>query len=117
MDTEDDREEQESGVRLAWRVFVLALALVLIALGLWALGGAIYAAWELFHDPDGIGYFARYFIETTQIDKLVAQGGEGLAHYVSWVAVILLLLVLGKLGAWSIEAGSRLMAIRPRRRR
>lgn len=106
---------EESGARRAWRIFVRVIAVVLIGFGLWALGGAIYAAWELFRDPDGIAYFARYFLETTKIDSFVKSGGEGLAHYVSWVAVILLLLVLGKLGAWSIEAGTRLMSERPRR--
>ncbi|MCB1801635.1 MAG: hypothetical protein KDI82_08110 [Gammaproteobacteria bacterium] len=114
METEQEIYE-ESAVRRVWRIFVLSLGVVLIGFGLWALGGAIYAAWELFRDPDAIAYFARYFLETTKIDSYVKSGGEGLAHYVSWVAVILLLLVLGKLGAWAIEAGTRLMADRPRR--
>ncbi|MDJ0738416.1 MAG: hypothetical protein QNJ91_01785 [Gammaproteobacteria bacterium] len=104
-----DREPiTESTASRAWRVFVYVLAVVLVALGLWALGGAIYAAWGLFHDPDGIAYFARYFLETTKIGQLL-PGGEGLSHYVAWVAVILLLLVLGKLGAWALDAGARLI--------
>jgi hypothetical protein len=86
-----------------------ALALVLIGFGLWALGGAIYFAWGLFRDPDGIAYFARYFLETTKIAAHLPGSGEGLAHYVSWVAVVLLLLVLGKLGAWAVAAGAQLL--------
>ena len=88
------------------------LGLVLIGLGVWALGGAIYFAWTLFRDPDAIAYFAKYFLETTKIATYLQSGGEGLAHYVSWVAVILLLLVLGKLGAWAVGAGGQLMSRR-----
>lgn len=107
MDT-DHEPNPESTASTVWRVVVYALAMVLVALGLWALGGAIYAAWGLFRDPDGIAYFATYFLETTKIGQLV-PGGEGLSHYVAWVAVILLLLVLGKLGAWALDAGARLI--------
>ena len=106
--------EQQAGQtagRSVWRAVVYVLAIVLIGLGLWSLGGAIYAAWELFRDPDSIGYFAKYFLESTGIAALVPKGGEGLAHYIAWVAVILLLLVLGKLGAWALGAAAQLLAI------
>lgn len=93
----------------------MVLGVVLIGFGLWALGGAIYAAWGLFRDPDSIGYFTRYFLETTHLGAELNIDGRGLAHYVSWVAVVLLLLVLGKLGAWAVTAGGRLVA--PRRLR
>ena len=92
-----------------------ALGLILIGFGLWALGGAIYAAWELFRDPDSIAYFAKYFLETTKISAFLESGGEGLAHYLSWLAVVLLLLVLGKLGAWAIGAGAQLLPLVRRR--
>ncbi len=85
------------------------LGLVLVGFGLWAIAGAIFAAWELYRNPDSIAYFARYFLETTKISAYLQTGGEGLAHYLSWLAVILLLLVLGKLGFWAIAAGARLM--------
>jgi hypothetical protein len=87
------------------------LGLVVIGFGLWALGGAIYYAWGLFRDPDSIAYFARYFLETTKVAAFLQSGGEGLAHYLSWIAVILLLLVLGKLGAWAVGAGAQLMRL------
>jgi hypothetical protein len=96
------------------RVLVLVLALlglVLIGFGIWALAGAVFAAWELFNNPDSIGYFARYFLETTKIAAHLESGGEGLAHLLSWLAVVLLLLVLGKLGAWSITAAASLIQI------
>ena len=85
------------------------LGLVLIGFGIWALAGAIYTAWGLVREPDSITYFARYFLETAHVDALLASGGEGLAHFLSWLAVILLLLVLGKLGAWAVAAGARLI--------
>ena len=94
----------------------MVLGLVLIVFGLWSLGSAIYFAWGLFRDPESIAYFARYFLETTKITTLVPNGGEGLAHYLSWIAVILLLLVLGKLGAWAVGAGAQLVAPKTRRR-
>lgn len=105
----DEEQGPASAALLAWHGLVAALGLVLVALGLWALGGAIYFAWGLFKDPDSIAYFAQYFLETTKIATLVPAGGEGLAHYLAWLAVILLLLVLGKLGAWALEAGALLL--------
>jgi len=92
------------------------LGLILIGFGIWALAGSIYAAWGLFRDPDSIAYFARYFLETTKIGAFLESGGEGLAHYLSWLAVVLLLLVLGKLGFWAITAGARLMPMSQGRR-
>jgi len=89
-----------------------ALGLVLIAFGIWALGGAIYFAWGLFQDPDSISYFAKYFFETTKISVHLENGAEGTAHLVSWLVVTLLLLVLGKLGDWTINAGVRLLKVR-----
>ena len=109
MDIEQDAR-QTSG-RSILRAVVYVLAFVLIALGLWSLGGAIYAAWELFRDPDSIAYFAKYLLETTKLATLVPTGGQGLAHYVAWVVVILLLLVLGKLGAWALGAAAQLLTI------
>ena len=84
--------------------------LFLVGCGVWALGGAIYVAWGLFHGPDGIAQFADYFRETTQVAAQLQIGGEGLVHYVAWLAVILLLLVLGKLGAWAVTVGAQLLA-------
>jgi len=106
--------EQEAGPATGLsvlRMVVYVLAFVLIGFGLWSLGGAIYAAWGLFRDPDGIAYFAKYFLETTKLAAFVPAGGEGLAHYVAWLAVIVLLLVLGKLGAWALGAAAQLLAI------
>lgn len=85
------------------------LGLILVGFGVWALGGAIYVAWGLFHGPDGIAQFADYFRETTQVAAQLQIGGEGLVHYVAWLAVILLLLVLGKLGAWAVTVGAQLL--------
>lgn len=111
---EKDEASTTSAIQTIWDSVFYGLALVLIGFGLWALGGSIYAAWGLFRDPDSIAYFAKYFLETTQIARHLPVGGEGLAHYVSWVAVILLLLVLGKLGAWAVGAAAQLISRRGR---
>jgi len=89
-----------------------ALGFVLIAFGIWALGGAIYFAWGLFQDPNSISYFATYFFETTKISAHLENAAEGTAHLISWLVVTLLLLVLGKLGDWTITAGVRLLKVR-----
>ncbi len=89
-------------------------ALILVVLGIWALGGAIYYAWGLFRNPDSIAYFAQYFLETTKIATLLPAAGDGVAHYLAWITVILLLLLLGKLGAWAVGAGAQLLAPRGR---
>ena len=91
-------------------VIALVLGLLLVVFGIWALGGAVLAAWSLFNEPDGISYFAQYFLTSTDLAKLVPGASAGLAHYISWIAVILLLLVLGKLGAWATSAGAALIA-------
>ena len=110
-DSDAPRDALQRGVALVAGV----LGLVLIGFGLWALAGAIFAAWELFRNPDSIGYFATYFLETTKIAAHLQNGGEGLAHLMSWLAVVLLLLVLGKLGAWSITSGTALFTMGRRR--
>jgi hypothetical protein len=70
----------------------------------------VVTAWSLFNDPEGIAYFAQYFLDSAELAKLLPGASPGLAHYVAWIAVILLLLVLGKLGAWATSAGASLIA-------
>lgn len=88
--------------------------LVLVLSGIWALLGAVYFAWGLFRDPDSIAYFARYFVETTKLASYLPGHPEGPAHYLSWIVVILLLLVIGKLGSWAVGAGAKLISLRQR---
>ena len=109
-----DDKPRASIVRAISIGVVSGLALILVAMGMWALGGAIYYAWGLFRDPDSIAYFAKYFLETTKIASYLPGAGDGVAHYLSWITVILLLLVLGKLGAWAVEAGAQLLSSKGR---
>jgi len=113
----DDDPPKGSWLILVFRIVVTMLALALIGLGIWAIGGAIYVVWALFRNPEGIAYFARYFLDTTGIARLAESGGEGLAHYAAWVMVILLMLLLGKLGAWAITSGAQLLGPAFRRQR
>lgn len=103
-------EEAQSSVSRIVGVIAVLLGLMLVGFGIWALGGAVLAAWSLFNEPDGIAYFAQYFLTSGELAKLVPGASAGLAHYVSWIAVILLLLVLGKLGMWATSAGAALIA-------
>ena len=107
----ESNTESPHGPFATWLVAIFGLfGLILVGFGIWALGGAIYVAWGLFRGPDGIAQFANYFRETTQVAAQVQIGGEGLIHYLAWLAVILLLLVLGKLGAWAVTVGAQLLA-------
>jgi hypothetical protein len=108
MELNTDSMQGPFATLLQW-IFGL-FGVILVGVGVWALGGAIYVAWGLFHGPDGIAQFADYFRETTQLAAQLQIGGEGLVHYVAWLAVILLLLVLGKLGAWAVTVGAQLLA-------
>lgn len=113
---EPDNEVTTSPVLTFLSGIATVLGLILIGFGIWALAGGIYAAWELFRDPDSIVYFAKYFLDTTKVSAFLETGSEGLAHYLSWLAVVLLLLVLGKLGSWAITAGAQLMPLSRRRK-
>lgn len=112
----DEEEAVSDPSRRVVQIVAGILGLILVGFGIWALAGAIFAAWELFKNPDSIGYFAKYFLETTRIAAHLQSGGEGLAHLVSWLAVVLLLLVLGKLGAWAIGSGAALFGAAGNRR-
>jgi hypothetical protein len=103
-----DSEPTANAVQQVFSAIASVLGLILIGFGLWALGGAIYVAWELFREPASIAQFSVYFVETT---KIAAQlpGGDGPANLLSWFVVIILLLVLGKLGDWAITLGARLL--------
>jgi len=113
---EPDDEVATSPVLTFLSGIATVLGLILIGFGIWALAGGIYAAWGLFRDPDSIVYFAKYFLDTTKVAAFLETGSEGLAHYLSWLAVVLLLLVLGKLGFWAITAGAQLMPLSRGRR-
>lgn len=110
----DSAAQSDAPLQTGITMIAMVLGLVLVGFGMWALLGAVYAAWTLFKDPASIAYFARYFLNATDIANLLPGGGEGLAHYVSWVAVILLLLVLGKLGSWAVGAGAQLIFLKRR---
>ena len=111
----EDNDAPQDALQRGVSVVAGVLGLVLISFGIWALAGGIFAAWELFRNPDSIAYFAKYFLDTTKIAAHLQNGGEGLAHLMSWLAVVLLLLVLGKLGAWSITSGAALFNLGRRR--
>lgn len=107
-----DRETRALTLRTMWVPVTTGLSLVLIVFGLWALGGAIYVAWGLFHDPAGVAHFASYLLESTRLDDYLSGAGAGAAQYVALITAMLLLLVLGKLGAWAVGAGALLLPSR-----
>lgn len=115
METElADNAPQTDKVRQTASIISLVLGLILLGFGLWALGGAIYVAWSLFDSPDNISRFATVFLETTKLGASMPGGGESVAHMVSWLFVVTLLLLLGKLGDWAVGVGARLLTLRCR---
>jgi hypothetical protein len=109
-----EEEPRTNALSSAVSVVLLMLGLILIGFGIFALVGAILAAWNLFHHPEGIVYFADYVLETAGFSAAVEAGGLGLAHTFSWIVVVLLLLLLGRLGAWAVSAGGHLFRMAPR---
>ena len=110
MDIDDINPEHDPLQRLLTLTSAV-LGLFLIGFGIWALAGAVYVTWELFHNPDSISYFAKYFIETARITARLTHDGESLAHLLSWVMVVLMLILLGKLGDWCITSGAQLFRL------
>lgn len=104
-----DRDYQVSSSSVV-SIVLSMLGLVLVGFGIFALVGAILAAWNLYSHPEGIGYFANYVLETAKFAAEREIAGLGLAHSLAWVIVVLLLLVLGKLGAWAVISGARLFS-------
>ena len=104
----DSNDRTRDGLSTTVSLVLLMLGLVLIGFGIFALVGSILAAWNLFHHPEGITYFANYVLDTAGFRSVIETGGQGLAHSFAWVIVVLLLLLLGKLGAWSVTAGANL---------
>ena len=110
-------EEQQRTSPTALAVVLTLLGLVLVGFGMFALVAAILAAWDLYRQPEGIGYFADYVIEVADLSPELETAGREAAHAVAWVLVVLLLLLLGRLGAWAVAAGGQLVGPRLRRGR
>ena len=108
-----EEDYRTSALSTSVSVVLLMLGLLLIGFGIFALVGAILAAWNLFHHPQDIASFADYVLNTAGFAAAVETGATGLAHTFAWVIVVLLLMLLGKLGAWAVSAGSRLFIARP----
>ena len=113
-----------------------ALGLILILVGVWAAVMVVLEAWTLYSNPNSIQYFANSLERHSGLDRLIAsrspspaqsaagawpdegaQGPEGgvveptalkLSYLFAWPLVVLLLLLLGKLASWAIDAGARL---------
>lgn len=98
-------------LRLISGILAALFGLALLGFGLWAIGGAIYVVWGLFEDPASIESFARPFLESAKLAVPLEKTGEAPAYLIAWFIAILLLLVMGKLGDWSISAGARLISL------
>ena len=93
MDIDYNNAEHDP-IQRVLRLVSAVLDLFLIGFGIWALAGAVYVTWELFNNPDSISFLATYFIETARITARLTHDGDSLAHLLSWVTVMTLMLLL-----------------------
>lgn len=113
---DEEHHTPAAAIPTAVSAILILFGLILAGVGIFALVGAILAAWNLFHHPEGIGGFADYVLNTAGFGAAVESGALGLAHAAAWVVVVLLLLLLGRLGAWAVIAGAQLVGPRSRSR-
>lgn len=103
-------------IRNAVSAIAALLAVLLILAGVAVLASALYSAWSLYRDPAAIEPLASYFMALVPALEGESATLKGVGTLVAWLFAVLMLLVMGKLGAWAIGSGSRLVAPVPRSR-
>jgi len=87
----------------------LLIGLSLVLVGALVLIDAAYSAWQLYADPETIMNFAQSFKLDKSSAVTIDLNGLDPLRLVAWPFVVLILMVQGKVGLWSIEAGARLL--------
>jgi hypothetical protein len=82
---------------------------LLMVVGALSLLVAAYHAWNLYINPYSINVFTYSFIQTAISREKAETADEELYRLMSWPIVVFLLLMLGKIGAWAIEAAVQLL--------
>jgi len=111
---------------LSWIFRGLGLALVFFgALVLWKVFGE---AWAIYQDPhhierfaaaveDGLGVDRSLTGLISQADKADGNANSGrtalsVSYLISWPLIVMVLLLVGKIGVWSLDSGARLAVAR-----
>lgn len=85
------------------------IGLILALVGALVLSHAVYLIWQLYDNPDSIMGFAQSLMLTKSNLAEVDLNGLEPLRLIAWPLVILLLLLQGRIGVWSIEAGAHLL--------
>ena len=83
--------------------------LILVMIGAMVLTHAAYMAWQLYTDPDAITGFAHSLKLATSSKVEIDLNGLDPLRLIAWPLIVLALLLQGKIGIWTVEAGARLL--------
>jgi len=106
---EENRNHRHSFINFAIGIGALLIGLSLVLVGALVLIHAAYMAWELYRNPETIINFAESFKLANSSMVTIDLNGLDPLRMVAWPFVVLILLVQGKIGLWSIESGARLL--------
>ncbi|TNG01412.1 MAG: hypothetical protein EP297_02395 [Gammaproteobacteria bacterium] len=96
-------------IKLIGSLGALIASYLLMAVGALSLLIAAYHAWNLYINPYSINVFTDAFVQTAFRDQKPDPSDQELYRLMSWPIVVFLLLLLGKIGAWAIEAAVHLL--------
>jgi hypothetical protein len=85
------------------------IGLILVMIGAMVVTHAAYMVWQLYNDPDAIIGFAQSLKIAASTKVEINLNGIDPLRLIAWPLIILVLLLQGKIGAWAIEAGARLL--------
>jgi uncharacterized membrane protein len=100
------RSEFEEKLRSVVYIVGTLAGFVILILGFLVLQNLVEFAWEFLNQPGTIDKFALAFQKDS---KLIDSIDISFFRMAAWLLVILMLLVIGKVGAWIIGAGINLV--------
>jgi|GEM_PF-3577104 len=108
-DDDEDSSRLASYIKLIGSFGALASSYLLMAAGVLSLLMSAYHAWLLYIDPNTISVFTDVFLQTAPEDQKSDISVRESYWIASWPIVIFLLLILAKIGVWSIDAAVHLL--------
>lgn len=100
------RSEFEEKLRSVVYIIATLAGFIILILGFFVLQNLVEFAWTFLNQPETIDKFALAFQkDSTLIDAIDIS----FFRMVAWLLVMLMLLVIGKVGAWIIGAGINLV--------
>ena len=100
------RSDFEAKLRAVVYIIATLAGFIILILGFFVLQNLVEFAWNFLNQPETIDKFAHAFQKDS---KLIDAIDISFFRMVAWLLVILMLLVIGKVGAWIIGAGINLV--------